>query len=147
MSTQDDVDSAEWQAQERARRNERLQLEGSADDAASARYRSVARALRAAPLQELPPDFAQGTARLAQTRFGIAGERGIEYWLVGALLLVLAVAGVVTAIVYGAAWWQASVALLATESPSATGWLLTGAGCLMLTWLTPRVRPPVDAAR
>ena len=145
MTTPDTIDTAEWQAQERARRNERLQLEGSADDAASARYRRVAQALRTAPMPALPLDFAQSTARLAKTRFGTAGERGIEYWLVGALLIVLAVAGVGTAIVYGAAWWQASVASL-PGSPDAAAWMSALAACVAASWLATalasRVRLP-----
>lgn len=141
MNTPHDIDELQWQAQERARRHARLHLSPAADDAASASYRLVAQALRDTPLPALPPDFARDVAR----RVARAGDDGgLERAITLGLAVALGIAGTATALVYGAAWWEASASLLASGSPSAAGWLAALAGCVGLSWLTGRRRQ--DAA-
>ncbi|MBB5209221.1 hypothetical protein [Chiayiivirga flava] len=140
MNTPHEIDELQWQAQERARRNARLHLSSAADDAASAPYRLVAQALRNTPMPALPPEFARDVAR----RVARAGD-GLERALTLGLAVALGIGGTVTALVYGAAWWQASASLLASGSPAAAGWLAALAGCVGLSWLTGRLRQAVSA--
>lgn len=124
----------EWLAQENALRRERLHLDPAGDDARSQRYRLLARALRTAPPDCLPADFARQVSALVATPAHEAPpamtlERVLTITLAGMLVLA---AGTVT-VIYGAAWWPSFEVLLPT--PAASQWLLALAGCLGLSWL------------
>jgi hypothetical protein len=102
MSTRRDFDDEreqrEWDAQESALRAERARA-GASDDAATAQYRLITRALRAPALDALPSDFAARTAARAEREARIAGER-VEVWLERGLVALLLVAGVAALLFY-----------------------------------------------
>lgn len=127
----------EWQAQERAVREERLGLPlARGDDADGARvagYRLLARALRHPPLERPPADFAAQVARHVQA--GPAFEERVERWLLRALLAVLALAAVGVAALYGAAWWPALAAFPQALPAGAGAWASALLACLALSWL------------
>lgn len=137
------MNEAEWQAQERARRNARLHLSAAADDAGSAPYRLLAQALRETPMPALPEDFARN---VAQRALAAASDDGrMERAMTAVLGITLGLAGTVTALYYGAAWWEASASLVEGGSASAAGWVAALAGCVGLSWLAGRVRPQAAA--
>lgn len=126
------VDEREWQLQERALREERDGAPGG-DDPVLAQYRQVARALRAPLADALPADFAAQVAARASARARTDGR--LEQVATQLLLATLAFAGVVTAALYGGAWWRASIALLpASHADVALQWALAIVGCLGLSW-------------
>jgi hypothetical protein len=101
----DPADEREWLAQERA-----CQSETAADDALAARYRDLARGLRALPSAELPADFARRVAAAARRDDGVLGifER--------AMLAVLCVVFVI--VLYA----LATIGQSLPDAPSMTGW-------------------------
>lgn len=139
MNDQHPLNESEWQAQERARRNARLHLSAAADDAGSAPYRLLAQALRETPMPALPADFARNVAQRALA--ATADDGRLERAMTAVLGVTLGLAGAVTALHYGAAWWEASASLVAGDSASAAGWIAAVAGCMGLSWLAGRVRP------
>jgi hypothetical protein len=83
----DPSDEREWQAQERA-----FQSEMSDDDASIARYRNLARALRALPREKkLPPAFARRVADAARREDRLLGlfERAVLTGLCVVFVVVL----------------------------------------------------------
>lgn len=124
--------AGEWQAQERALRAERLDLDETGDDERVLAYRRVARAL-AQPLPDpLPADFAE---RLAQR---VASRRTVRDWpdrLLGlGLPLVLAVSLLVLVAWHGSAWWHALSSWLPAHVLLGP-WTLSLAACLGLSML------------
>lgn len=134
----------EWLAQESAMRRERLQLDPAGDDARSRRYRLLARALRTAPTDALPVDFAQQVSALvASPAHRRAPAMTLEQVLTTTLVCVLLLAGVIVTLIYGATWLPAFDALL--PAAATAQWLLALAGCLGLSWLLgswPRLAHP-----
>ena len=123
------MDAREWQAQERALREERLNLAGG--DRATG-YRRVARALRAPIPMDLPADFARQLARQA----GVASlDLRLERWLLLASCVVLAVAVPAALARYGATWVEVAVAVFPALSQAAPGWLLALGACVVLNGL------------
>lgn len=145
----DPLREREWLLQEQAMRRERLHLDPAGDDARSRRYRLLARALRAAPPEALPADFAQRMGALVSApvprRVPVARlESVLAAALTGALLL----AAVVVTLIYGAAWLPSFRALL--PAPATTQWLLALLACLGLSWLMGmwlRWAEPADQAK
>ena len=126
----------EWQAQERALRNEKLGSDAAQDDALVARYRTIARALRQPPAGALPSNFAYEVARLAalQARPAEVDAR-LEQWLVRLLVGVMALAGAVVAALYGGQWLQATDALFVeTGGVGVGGWIMALAACFAITF-------------
>jgi len=123
----------EWQAQERARLDERNHAPG-ADDPLVARYRQVAHALRQAPPPMLPADFAARVAARAgrvppplDLRFEGLAMRG--------LVAALALSGAVAAAYYGSQWLPSFGLLLPRHAPGVVlNWGLALGACLGLTW-------------
>jgi hypothetical protein len=126
----------EWQAQERAVRNERLGSAPAEDDPLVARYRTIAHALRQPPAGGLPSNFAYEVARLAAARSRVVEvDSRLEQWLVRALVGVMALAGAVVAALYGGQWLQATGALFAeTGGVGVSGWVATLAACFAITF-------------
>lgn len=95
MSTRRDFDDEreqrEWDAQERALREERSGTR-AAGDPAVAQYRLVARALREPSFPAVPHDFAARTAALVEREARVASER-VEIWLERGLVMLLLLAG------------------------------------------------------
>ncbi|CAM5395589.1 hypothetical protein [Rhodanobacter lindaniclasticus] len=127
----------EWQAQERAMRRERLQLDPAGDDASSRRYRLLARALREPLPDMLPADFAQQMAArvAAAPARQVASNRSLESTLTLALIVALIVAAAVVTAIYGGTWLASFVTLLPSPHAPTTRWLLALAGCLGASWL------------
>lgn len=124
------IDESEWQAQERG---VRAALGGDASglDAAAVNYRAVAKALMSFPRSEPPDNFA---AEVVQR---VAGQdAGFERLLSRLLLAVFLVVSILVGVRYGEQWWQP---LHQTLSDDALDWLLTGMGCLILSWICSRL--------
>lgn len=127
----------EWQAQERARREEQLGLDPSASDPASRRYRPVAQALRQPLAEQLPADFAQRIAqRIEQevARDVAPAEARFERNLVRGLVAVFAVAAGVIVAIDGREWLQA-MPLGWLAGTLANPWLLVLSACLAASGL------------
>ncbi|MEO8748722.1 MAG: hypothetical protein ABI379_13885 [Rhodanobacter sp.] len=126
---EDPLREHEWQRQEHAMRRERLQLDPAGDDARSRRYRLLARALRTAPPEALPADFARQMSALvsAPARRQVPAMR-FENMLASVLAGMLVLAAVVVTLIYGAAWWPSFKVLL--PAPAATQWLFALLACL-----------------
>ena len=138
----DDPNEGEWQAQERALRQERL---GAASDEGTPRerhYRLLARVLAEQPAENLLPDFAASMARqvAALDAAEEARERQFERRLIVAMWSMLALAVIGVAIVYGN---EIVTALRPgqTSSPASPQWLCVLLGCIGVSWLAQRLRP------
>lgn len=134
---EDNVPEAEWQAQERALRAERLGLSTHADDATAQNYRAVVRALRKPLPDPLPSDFARQMAdQVAARPSNVAAER-LESSLILGLLAALAAAALILASLTGHAWWHAAVTLVPSSIIN-NPWLLSLATCAAITALLSR---------
>lgn len=125
-------DEREWSAQERALADERAGLDPNAGDPRRRAYRLVARAL-AQPLEEqLPTDFARRVARRVEPATPAADGR-----LERCLFALLALAGLASIVVYGAAWLPLLDAG-AAGALAAKPWLWALAACLAFSRLSRR---------
>lgn len=130
----DDVHlEAEWQLQENVMRRERMHLDPAGDDSRSRRYRLLLRALKAAPVDTLPADFAQQVSALAAAQAHEHSSTTPERILATVLASVLLLAAVVVTAIYGATWWPSFEALL--PAPATARWLLALIACLGISWL------------
>jgi hypothetical protein len=144
--TDDNAREREWQAQERALRAERLRTDAASDDARVLRYRVLAHALRQPSVEALPADFARDVARqidatvadasqmpddgTAVYPFDAPFERNLLRALVAAFGLSI---GIVIALYAGS--WMAPTrdAVLIIAGVLKNPWLLTLAGCIVLS--------------
>ena len=133
----DNIPEAEWQAQERALRAERLGLSTHADDATAHAYRAVARALRQPLPDPLPGDFAQRMARMVQPSRAVSMDERVLAWLIRGLLLALGVSTLILLVLNGGSWWQSLITLLPVNTLT-NPWLLSLAVCASLTGLIGR---------
>lgn len=133
---------AEWDAQERALREERLGVPVGPDPRV-AEYRLLARALRHPPLDAVPVDFATQVARRAAA--GPAFDERLEGWLLRGLVTLFAVATLAVAGLYGGAWWPSGDALGAALPDGAGTWASAVIACVALSWLLQGVMRQVDA--
>lgn len=126
-------DAHEWQAQERALREERDAAAGS-DDPLLAQYRQVARALRQPLASAPPPDFARSVAASAAAAHAPPDMR-LELLLLRTLSGLLLVSAIAAAALYGGEWLRAFAALLPSAATGiALNWALALAACLGLSW-------------
>lgn len=123
---------AEWQSQENAMRRERLHLDSAGDDSRSQRYRLLLRTLKAAPVDNLPADFAKQVSALAAAQAGERGSTAPERMLATVLASALLLAAVVVTVIYGSTWWPPFEALL--PAPASAQWLLALIVCLGISW-------------
>ncbi|MGH8147666.1 MAG: hypothetical protein ACREPY_15205 [Rhodanobacteraceae bacterium] len=124
----------EWQVQENAKRRERLHLNPAGDDPKTQNYRLLASALRVAPPDGLPKDFArQMAAIVAAPGQGRVTSASLETILMATLAVVLLLSAVTATVIYGATWWPAFAALAPTSATAQ--WLLALVACLGLSWL------------
>ncbi|MBB6189669.1 hypothetical protein [Rhodanobacter sp. MP7CTX1] len=139
----DEAREREWQAQERAMRRERLHLDSAGDDARVQRYRMLARALREAPQDSLPADFARRVAAKATSApaGNVVTDRRFEFILIASIAIALVVAVVAVIALYGDAWLPPISAMLPVPGAMATRWLLAFAGCIGLSWLLAQWQP------
>jgi hypothetical protein len=139
----DEAREREWQAQERAMRRERLHLDSAGDDARVQRYRMLARALRAAPQDSLPADFARRVATQATSvpAGNVVADTRFEFVLIASIAIALIVAIVGVIALYGDAWLPPISAMLPAHGAVATRWLLAFAGCIGLSWLLAQWQP------
>jgi hypothetical protein len=126
-------DEREWQAQEAAVQAERTgAVEES--DALIADYLAVARALRQPLEVKLPDDFARRVAALATRYRPVAEiESGLERRLLFALAVVLGIAALVAAMVYGRNWLGASINLVSQLGKPSMPWLSSLLACVALS--------------
>src|SRR3546814_6926482 len=83
--------------------------------------RHVDLALRREPDAGPPADFARNVAELARVR---AADPAVERWLVRVLMVVLVLAGLVVAAIYGHDWMAAFGALPVLGGATAMNWAL-----------------------
>lgn len=119
------VDENEWAAQERALADVRAGLEPHDGDARARSYRLLAHVLAQPPQAQLPPDFARRVAQRVQPPAAAADNNRLDRWL----FVVLAVVGLGSVVVYGAAWLPA-LDQGATGALLASPWLWALAACL-----------------
>jgi hypothetical protein len=129
------VDESEWQAQERAWRDERDGV-ARADDPLQASYRTVVRALCTPPPGRLPSNFAvQVAAHAARLAMHPPLDLRFEQRLMRALVGVFALTAAGAAALYG----QQAIAGLAALVPALSAeagrdWITLVAGCMGLSW-------------
>jgi hypothetical protein len=139
------IDEHEWQAQERALREERAGAIAAGDDPLLARYRQVARALRRPLPDALPADFARSVAQRVATAHA-APDMRLEQQLLRVLSLLLAVSAIAAMALYGGQWLRAFAALSSSlpigsaSAGLAFNWTLALAACLGLSWSFERLR-------
>ena len=99
------------------------------NDALTARYRHIARALAVPPAPGLDADSPPKSRGLWLRACG-AGHRLLAR-LLRALLLALALSSAVVVALYGVQWWRASAQLFGTDT---LGWTIAVAACAALSW-------------
>ena len=140
----------EWQAQERALRDERAGC-ATSDDPLLASYRTVARILRQPLPDALPADFARALAEHVVAQHGVAAHPPLdlrfEQVLMRSLVVVLALSAAVATALYGSVFLQALAVLMpASSSTVVLGWALALAGCVGLSWSVELLRRRIAAA-
>jgi hypothetical protein len=140
LSFDDAAREGEWLAQENAMRRERLHLDPRNDDARTQRYRLLARALRQAPDEGLPPDFAQQVAAQLASSRRTSPDARVEFGLVIVLCLAMLAGAIVVTARYGSAWLH-TVFVLPSSAASSWHLLLALSACVAFTWLLGRRRP------
>lgn len=100
-------------------------------DAAATDYRVVAKALMSTPRSEPPEGFAADILKRAARH-----DAGLDRLLSRTLLIVFLVASIIVGVQYGEQWWQA---LHQTLGGDALAWVLTGMGCVSLSWTGSRL--------
>jgi hypothetical protein len=141
----------EWEAQERAFRDERRGVAQNDDDSDAelvAQYRLVDRALRKPPVDPIPNDFAYRTAAWVEKLAEAADDR-FESSLQRALIAALVVASIATIVLFGKDWLPAFVTPLRQSSelnsPGLANWSVVVAICVGLSWAVERWRGRADA--
>jgi hypothetical protein len=139
----DEAREREWQAQEKAMRRESLHLDSAGDDVRVQRYRMLARALREAPQDSLPADFARHVAAQATSvpAGNVVADTRFEFVLMASIAIALVVAVVAVISLYGDAWLPSISTMLPAPGALATRWLLAFAGCIGLSWLLAQWQP------
>lgn len=133
-----DAAEREWQAQERARMDERQGTDPAASDPAARRYRAIAQALRQPPQVQLPVGFAQRTARrIVQTS---APDTRLERNLIRGLVAAFTLAAAGATVLYGHDWVPALTAGVPARWLTEP-WLVALAACLGLSGLVARWLP------
>lgn len=129
------VDEVEWQAQERAWRDERAGVPAG-DDPLQASYRTIARALRTPPPGRLPSNFAvQVAARAGRLPPHASLDLRFEQRLMRVLVGVFALSAAVATALYGPQALSGLAALVPALSADASlDWLTLVAGCMGLSW-------------
>jgi hypothetical protein len=125
---------AEWQAQERAREQERRGLPLDPADPRLAEYRLIARALRTPAMEPVPYDLAAQIVRHVEGTPAV-GEL-LERWLLRGLGVLFALAALVAIATYGDQWAPAFTELLPKVSSQSADWtgLLVGCLAISLAW-------------
>lgn len=138
----------EWIAQEAATSFERTGRIASDLDPLTASYVSVARAMREPIEMQLPADFARRVSALAAARPGtVEIESGFERRLLLVLGLVLGLAAMIVAIVYGGSWLGASLGLFSQLGEASQSLALTLLGCLAISVIAQQLRRWLQESR
>lgn len=141
-------DEREWQAQELATKAERAGNVSLDLDGLSAGYLPIARALRKPMPVMLDAGFAARVAQLAATGFRpVDVDSRMEQRMLLVLGAVLAVSGLVVALIYGGRWMAPALNLLGLMGPSTASWLLVLTACLGLSWLGEQFRQRAESSR
>ena len=126
MNERNHIDETRWQAQERAR----IAAREGRNDADSDELR-IARALRRAPVVDLPPDFAARVASLARAQAEV--DAVFEQRLLRGLGVAFGLAAAVTVAWFGRGWVDAFASVLPGGN-DAVGWGGAAALCLLANW-------------
>lgn len=129
-----DHNDAEWQVQERAR----LSICDGAVDVDDRDLR-VSRALRRAPVVDLPVDFAARVAGLAHAQ--VATDQRFEQRLLRGLAVAFGLSAVATVAWFGRSW-PADFAAALPGGSEAVGWSVTVAACALGNWCLGLLRRP-----
>ena len=121
------VDERRWQAQERAR----LAASGIDAGEVDAVELRLARALRAPPAVDLPPDFAAHMAARVQAH--AAEDSLLEQRVLRGLGWALGLSSAATVAWFGRAW-PAALADVLPGGADAVGWTVLAAACLLANW-------------
>ena len=97
----------------------------------------IDRALRREADAGPPADFARSVAALARDR---TAEPEVERWLLRALVMVLAIAGIAVAVMQGRQWLPAFESLPMLGGATATNWAIAMLACVALSWTLDRLR-------
>ena len=148
------IEKREWEAQERAFREERAGSKGGRTDVGASAdtgiYRLVVRALRNPRLDPLPSDFAALTAKRIEAESSAADF--VEIWLERGLVVLLMLTGAAVVVSYSAeplralyysaeplrAFWAALPQPTDLNPPSFGVWGLAIVACVGLTWVVER---------
>jgi hypothetical protein len=132
-----DINEREWEAQERARRDEGLGLDPVQGDGSVRLYRLVARALRQPPEDALPEDFArQVAARVGGSPVESPPvTRRVESVLLAVLVSILVICAGVILAGGESSWVPAIRAALLVRDSTDIRWLLAFVGCVGLSWV------------
>ncbi|MEO7013855.1 MAG: hypothetical protein ABI127_06045 [Dokdonella sp.] len=126
----------EWQAQQRAIECERKGHVHSEEDALTAGYLPVARALRQPIRMHLPADFAARVAGLAMQRRPVVEiESTMEQRLLLILGIILGITAVFVGLIYGASWFAPALGRLDQLGQSSLSLLFGVLGCLGISAL------------
>ena len=138
----------EWMAQEAATSFARAGRIASDLDPLTASYVSVARVMREPIEMRLAADFARRVSVLAAARAAsIEVESGLERRLLLALGVVLGLAAMVVAIVYGGSWLGASLGLFSQLGEASQSLALTLLGCLAISVIAQQLRRWLQESR
>jgi hypothetical protein len=121
------ADERRWQAQERAR----LAATGVDAGEVDALELRLARALRAPPAVDLPPDFATHMAALAHAH--AADDSVLEQRVLRGLGWALGLSSAATVAWFGQGW-PAALAEVLPGGADAVGWTAAAAACLLANW-------------
>jgi hypothetical protein len=135
-------DDDEWQAQEQALQRERAGTGAAGDDARVRRYRAVARALRQAPPELLPADFAARVAERAErTERETTWSLHLENSMLTVLMILLGCGLAMLALLQGRDWLTAIEGLGFIANP----WMAALLACMAVSQgialLRPTLRP------
>lgn len=122
---------AEWQAQERAREQERRGVPLDPADPRLGEYRLIARALRNPAMEPVPADLTAQIVAHVEAAQGF-GER-LEHWLLRLLGIGLALIALVAIAIYGQDWTPAFADLVPDWSAQSADWSGLVIGCLALS--------------
>ena len=135
----------EWQAQQQAIECERKGRVLANEDALTASYLPIARALRQPIQVPLPADFAARVTRLAmQQRSVVNIDSTLEKRLLMILGAVLGIAALVVGLIYGANWFAPALGRLDQLGPSSLSLLFGLFACLGVSALAQQLRRFAD---
>jgi hypothetical protein len=134
----DNIDRAEWQAQELGLAHSRQAVDGRTDDPLVERYRYIADRLACPAPMDLPPSFASDTSHLiatGQPALETATLRYEQRMRLG-FFAILGATAAGCCIAFGTHWLEVALPLLALAG-QVPGWLILVVACIGVSALLP----------